>query len=256
MADLTQDVYKETHYRHGAKSKKNALLIKPVVGHGRATTYSLPPVTHTYGKKETGDEAGVREAVGSWKQHVPNAGEEPPRDFVKINQKATSAGATNPKLTAQFRKTIDIRVQTSPARTTGPADPFAGVTFGMETKREDTPMASVLSNAYQRQWIVQNREAESKEQDFKSTSKTHLKNSTLSHTRASIGHFRQPAEPPKERFMMSRFHDVQPKVNSYKGGATFAASASTSQQHPEVYVPAPGSPGSPQDHVPQSAAPQ
>lgn len=49
-------------------------------------------------------------------------------------------------------------------------------------------MASVLSNAYQRQWIAKNREAEAKERDEKSSSKTRLLNKTLSPTKASMGY--------------------------------------------------------------------
>lgn len=50
------------------------------------------------------------------------------------------------------------------------------------------PMASVISNAYQRQWIAKNRESESKERDFKSTQKMKLMDKTMSPTKASMGY--------------------------------------------------------------------
>jgi len=235
------DVYKESHHRHGTKNKKNALLIKPVVGKAKKTVYDLPPVTHTYGRKEAGDAAGVREAVGSWKPHVPNPGDEPPRDFVKINRLAATAKVTNPKGTAQFRRSIDIRVQTSPARVAS-GDPFAGVTFGAASEREGTPMASVLSNAYQRQWIAKNHQAESKDRDFKSTSKTRLLNKTRSPTKASMGHHRLRLAEPKPRFVMKRFQGVPGRAPIPKKAGSPSATAPAAAANPEVYVPAPGSP--------------
>jgi hypothetical protein len=96
--------------------RTNPLLVRPVVGQVKATTYNLPGDDYVYGKVDNGDEEGAREGtpfydphtsshpshmafavVNSWRQHTPESAARPARDFVRLNQHAAMKGAVTSK---------------------------------------------------------------------------------------------------------------------------------------------------------------
>jgi len=208
-----KDIYDDGSYRLDVPPKKrtNVLLVRPVLGKVKPTTYTLPGCSFTYGKRDQFDEEGVREVVGSWKQHTPCPASEPGRDFKKLNKCAVVAGATSSKHISDFRLQVDIRCQTLNTGPRNKHDQIPDMVFGRPQK-PSTPIAGVLSNSYQRDWLV-----DQKQQKLKThQQKLNLHTKALSqHTRASLGHQKIRAGPSKEPFKMQKFQGVEARVNSF-----------------------------------------
>lgn len=241
---INMDIYDEGDYRKHGKSKKmpqNCLLVRRPLGRVKPSTYALPGEDFVYGRKDIGDEEGAREVVGSWRQHKANPESIPGRDFVRSNKYAVVNGCTTSKSMAGFRKANDIRKNKKKTRkpiaalqnrnnqhivdkisTVQSRDASVGVsavpTYGRPSK-PSTPIINLITNSYQRNWIVNQHSTKANVQKTKKTRA--WKYSAAQHTKASIGHTKQAAPAPKARFKLAQFKNVPSKVGSYigRGGA-------------------------------------
>jgi hypothetical protein len=58
---IDPSIYQDPEYRRPHKKATNHLLVRPVVGRVKPSTYKLPSSDFTYGRKDQFDEEGVRE---------------------------------------------------------------------------------------------------------------------------------------------------------------------------------------------------
>ena len=86
----------------GDKNIKKRTLIKERVGCSRATTYDLPPVTHTYGKKLQTDFENASEIIANWQTCDPSSGKESSKMIVFSNILAISRGCVTAKAIRQY----------------------------------------------------------------------------------------------------------------------------------------------------------
>jgi hypothetical protein len=96
--DLTATPLCGAHRNKGT----NALLIKPLLGSVKASTYDLPhSFEHEYGLKQVRDGLTSEIVVGSWAQHDGTQGMMPARDFKGLNKAAVIGGCIDTKSMAE-----------------------------------------------------------------------------------------------------------------------------------------------------------
>ena len=83
---------------------KNALLVKPLLGAVKATTYDLPKdFSHEYGLAQVRDGLTSDMVVGSWAQHNGTQDVMPARDFKSLNKAAVVSGCVDTKAMNDYR---------------------------------------------------------------------------------------------------------------------------------------------------------
>jgi len=230
------DLYEDGDYRRGSKKKTNVLLVRPMVGKVKTTTYDLPPSHFAFGKRDVMDEEGVREVVHSWAEHKAAPEPLPGRDFVRLNRSAASLGCTTAKDVASYRRDNDVRLQpqltaTSDGRSLSVEPSLDGTTFGKPSK-PSTPVGNVLANMYQRTWIQEQRDQARKDaakQSTRTAARVSKAKNAAVHTRASLGHKKVEAAPPPPPFKLQRFTEIPSRVKLPKGTKGESVTAKQSQ---------------------------
>ncbi len=91
-------------------AKMNPLLVRSDVGLQRRSTYKLPPADFCYGKPGGADAESAGAIALNWVGYQPNAAEQGPRNFVKLNRDATVSGCVNATQATRYRDTHDARI--------------------------------------------------------------------------------------------------------------------------------------------------
>jgi len=231
------DVYDDGDYRKSGLGTKrtNTLLVRKPTGKVKPTTYNLPSDGFTYGKRDQFDEEGVREVVGSWQSHVLAPESRPGRDFVRLNKTAVVCGATNSHEISDFRAVNDIRLRSGPNASLNRGGKFSdildnNITFGKPSK-PSTPINDVICNSYQRQWIQEQRALQEKRERQAANAKANKQKGSSMHTRASLGHMKVVAPPPKPVFKMAKFANVGARIAIPRSAPLLSQGSSQEQQY-------------------------
>jgi len=206
--DLTATPLCGAHRNKGT----NPLLIKPMLGSVKASTYDLPPdFEHEYGLKQMRDGLTSEMVVGSWAQHDGTQGMMPARDFKGLNKAAVIGGCIDTKSMAEYRKTHDIRLKLGSEKSAEKKPFDENSAFGRPT-RPSTPFGDLVSHGFRYDWVMSSEPAESAVQRMKP------KKPTM--TRASMGHAAAAASkiegfeagPQESQWKMNKFSGVQSKI--------------------------------------------
>lgn len=204
------DIYDDGKYKLPVPAYKrtNALLVRNPLGEVKPTTWSLPPRDHIYGYADAQDEEGASEVVNSWLEHQGPPRELPGRNFVELNKFATMSGCTTAKNLSQFRRTNDVRLgaQNAPISHMTSSFPDSSTIFGRPSP-QSAPISDLLNNNYQRTWIQGQRY----QREMKSTKQRPYARSQ--HTKASLGHTKVRAPPPKKMFKLKQFENVPSRIS-------------------------------------------
>lgn len=203
-------VWEDSEYLRPSAKAVNPLLVRPAVGKVRKSTYDVPH-DKVFGLIDQKDLEGAKEVIHSWRVHEPNKAAQADKDFVRLNSIAMKAGCVSSKEHAEFRKTVDVRLDTRPTKkcASPPAAPEKG--FGYQSYGTIENMSDVLSHAYQREWVMQQRSITEKTKGAKSLKKLPAP------TKASQAHARKSSLPVKKEFKMKRFAAVPSKVKPFLG---------------------------------------
>lgn len=174
--------------------------------------------------------------LGSWQAH--RRGSEPPpgKDFVRLNKYASMSGAVTAKNVATFRRVNDIRLGEGavPSSADGCYFPDSNTVFGRPSP-DSAPFQDLLTNAYQRRYIAEQRVARAQRAKTQAGSMrpTYARSQ---HTKASLGHTKVPAPEPKPMYKLAQFKDVPSRVShqnyDYNYSRT-AGSMSGREQQPQ-----------------------
>lgn len=255
------DIYQDGDYRRNVPrfQKTNHMLVRRPLGKVKPTVYELPEDGFRYGQSNSYEGAGAGEVVGSWATtthtgvgQVHNA----QRDFVRMNKHAALHGCVTSKNVSTFRRTNDIRLgQGYQAQATRRDEnqqyfPNQSTVFGKPSPASAS-IGALLNNTYQRRWIQDQRDL--KKLSNKSAAKP-VDYAYSQHTRASVGHTKVRAPPPKPVFKLARFANVKSK---YLGGAVLGGVQSRALQRQQQASGGSGRPASrgSQRGTPAQAAP-
>jgi len=191
---------------------KNALLIKPLLGSVKATTYDLPKeFEHEYGLEQVRDGLTSEMVVGSWAQHDGTQGMMPARDFKSLNKAAVVGGCVDTKAMAEYRKTHDIRLKLGSEKKVEKKPWDENTAFGRPT-RPSTPFGDLVSHGFRYDWVMTAEPAESAVQRMKPKKPTP--------TRSSLGHAAASKEKlavsnagaAESQWKMKQFSNVSAKI--------------------------------------------
>jgi len=218
---LNADIYDDGEYKISVprNQRTNVLLVHKPLGKTTPTTRTLPGPGHTYGFVDLHDDEGAGDVVGSWQHHRRAPEPVPGKDFVKLNKYASMSGATTAKNFATFRRCNDIRLgDGAPSVMDGPYFPDSNTVYGRPSP-DSAPMSDLISNAYQRRYIAEQRVAAA----HKARQRTgRPKYAVSQHTKASLGHTKVPAPEPKPMFKLKQFQDVPSRISTQNYAAGYA----------------------------------
>lgn len=199
-------------------TRTNPLLVRPVVGQVKPTTYKLPGEDYVYGKVDGGDAEGAREVVNSWRQHTPSTAKRPNRNFVRLNKGAAQNGMVTAKHITTYRQTNDIRLRAGPPpKKRDAVVPNNYTTYGRPSSYT-TGVGHLIANVYQRQAIEKARGRAAKDEKAANIKKKKsVIRTNAMHTRASLGHHKVLLDDSKELFKMKQFQDVPSRVQQRLG---------------------------------------
>ncbi|THD19938.1 hypothetical protein D915_009333 [Fasciola hepatica] len=185
---------------------------------GKCGTHCLitPDSSFTYGIKSVKN-AGVPDAM-CWsaedkKDSVSSDRMEWVRDFIALNCESIQAGVTNAKELKMFRASHDTfrsKQKTKQKRAASAQD----VTFGIKN-RPSTPLADILGNRFQENWIAEQQQRLKKREDKES--KRHL---VAGKTRAQLLRSTQKPTPVESMWKLPEFEKkARPGVSTFRDEA-------------------------------------
>lgn len=233
---LNRDIYDDGEYKIEVPSHKrtNVLLVNRPLGKVVPATRTLPGPGHTYGFVDLHDDEGAGDVLGSWQAHRRGTEEPPGKDFVRLNKYASMSGAVTAKNVATFRRVNDIRQgeRAVPTSADGVYFPDSNTVFGRPSP-DSAPIQDLITNAYQRRYIAEQRVARA--QRAKSQTISNKTYARSQHTKASLGHTKVPAPEPKPMFKLKQFQDVPSRVTTqnydYNHSMTHGATTSSMPQY-------------------------
>ncbi|KAJ3334158.1 hypothetical protein HDU76_008620 [Blyttiomyces sp. JEL0837] len=229
-----------------AAISNNPLLVKDSVGKSRPTVYDLPGQNHVYGKKvERNPEECAAQVLQNWNVKAKSKHAVPALDYISMNRNTAKQGISSPSEIRQYRKSHPIRMKIGESnisrglnganggsnngdaltsaeirkqRLLGPLphekDP--NFTYG-EPTRPSTPVALLMTDVYQREWIEeQERRVQEKQTREKEKAKT---KQTKTVTPAKVPLPKKQVlvdKDPKTLFKMSKFKSAGPKITSWR----------------------------------------
>jgi len=207
---FTMSVWEDSEYLRPSAKAVNPLLVRPAVGKVRKSTYDVPN-DKIFGMIDEKDVEGAKEVIHSWRIHEPNKAAQAGKDFIRLNSIAVKAGCTSSKEHAEFRQTVDVRLDTRPTKKAPSPPPVPENGFGYQNYGPIENMSDVLSHAYQREWVMQQQTINEKAKGDKGHKKLPAP------TKASQAHARKRSLPEKKEFKMKRFASVPSKVKPFLG---------------------------------------
>lgn len=236
MAEVDQ-VYSEVPYvKRGAKAT-NTLLVRSQTGKPKTATYELPSADFVYGEKYRIQEEGAKEILYSWKEHIPNPDAIPGKDFVSLNKAATIEGFVSATLVKDYRKNHDVRLKQGPSLSNKAAlkpvikMPLAG--FGQAKHKQTDHIADLLSNQFQREYIVnQNKKSEAIREEKKTIAPVPTK-ASRGHALGAIklNNSNDVSSSGKKEFVMKQFQNIPSKVKSLGYFESGRATATTTSDN-------------------------
>lgn len=210
---LNADIYDDGEYKipMPRQHRTNVLLVHKPLGKTTPTTRTLPGPGHTYGFVDLHDDEGAGDVVGSWQHHRRAPDPIPGKDFVRLNKYASMSGAVTAKNFATFRRSNDIRLgEGAMPPMDGPYYPDSNTVYGRPSP-DSAPMSDLISNAYQRRYIAEQRVSAA--QKARRT-RGRPQYAASQHTKASLGHTKVPAPAPKPMFKLRQFQDVPSRIDN------------------------------------------
>ena len=183
-----QDIYDDGEYRKFGVSKgkqTNQLLMRRPLGRARASTHQLPPAGYCFGNVEKPNDEG-----NCLQWDLPKSAAGSQRDLVGVSRSALLAKK-------------------------GPLPYNADTVFGVHSSLS-TPITSIITNQYQRDYLQKQREARAHEAatiSLAEAARQHGRLKPALPTAASKGHaaVNKPMEV-KEPFKMRRFQNIPSRV--------------------------------------------
>jgi len=206
--DLTATPLCGAHRNKGT----NSLLIKPLLGAVKASTYDLPKdFEHEYGLVQVRDGLTSEMVVGSWAQHDGTQGMMPARDFKTLNKCAVVSGCVNTAQMSEYRKTHDVRLKLGSEKKQEKLPFDENTSFGRPT-RPSTPFGDLVSHGFRYDWVMTAEPSES--------ACARMKPKKPTPTRSSLGHAAASKEklaaaidgPPESQWKMKQFTSVAAKI--------------------------------------------
>jgi len=234
----------------GNNSKYNRLMVKPVIGRSKTSSYDLPGGYHTYGQKVERDQEGSKEVILTWKPFKAKKTEEKNLNIVKMNKRAIQNNCLTAQQMTDFNRQnpiFDTKVVKSRTSTLSTRDKLGGRKtlangdpFGI-TKKAGTPIRDLVCGKYNDDYD-ESRGEPFYPQNNASVNRTKRKinKKTFDGTRptkASLGHGRNAYcishETPKPPFKMERFKNVKARVHSIRALREAGRSVIDREETPE-----------------------
>lgn len=210
-------------------SKFNRLMVKPVLGRSKHSSYDLPGKYHTYGAKCPRDSESAKDIILTWKPFKQENNKDDRKiNILKMNKRAIRDKHISPKDITEYNRANPIyETKSSKAKTRTKATrdvlngrrslpngkPFGRVNVKAESITKLVKMEYSAKDE-RREAFYPGRNAASNRKSKRDKKKGY---DPRKPTKASVGHgygARKMKEVPKEPFKMKRFMAVEPRVRS------------------------------------------
>ncbi|KAJ3209010.1 hypothetical protein HDU67_006425 [Dinochytrium kinnereticum] len=223
-----------------SKTTHNPLLVRDSVGKTRPSVFDLPGSEHVYGKKvERNPEETAAQVLQHWNVKATSKHAIPALDYITMNRNTAKQGINSPKDIREYRKSHPVRMKVGDnevyaklnTATNGetsaelrrqrligplPSDYDKGFAYGKPT-RPSTPVARLMTDAYQREWIEDQEKREKERETSERERAKRKQNKTITPAKVAL-----PKKvllidkDPKDLFKLSKFQKAQPKISSLR----------------------------------------
>ncbi|TPX55117.1 hypothetical protein PhCBS80983_g05591 [Powellomyces hirtus] len=211
----------------------NVLLVHSSVGKTRPSVYSLPGMNHIYGKRV--EYPFYLLVLQHWHIHS-HARDSTPKtlNYIAMNRGAAKEGIINPRDLRKYRKLNPIRINVSTThgtpggvQTVGggaalykkapiPSDADPRFTYGKPT-RPSTPVADLMTDRYQREWLVQQEKRLAEASRAPKKLKSWELSKTSTHSKSNTPKtFPICERDPKTLWKMSKFSSVPAHLSTWR----------------------------------------
>lgn len=211
------------------KNSKKRTLIKERVGCTRTSSYDLPPIAHTYGKKFQSDFENAGEVISNWQTSDPSSGKESSKMIVFSNILAISRGCVTAKAMRQYA--IDhphIRRKESLHNTSARRDAEAMIDGPFGTKTIINPednMKHIVEGAFH-DWSTDDMDYPKKTSAGNIAKLQRPRSTAASNGIMLAREMERYKNKPHERFTMKRFQNI-PGVLDWNNPETLVTKAGT-----------------------------